>query len=135
MRAIGLRLRRGSRAAVATFACLVMAGCACTWNQSYSSSDVGSLPWQAHARIWSHGRKAEWYVVQARGDSLSGIPVWMDMDCRRCRQVMARADIDSVQVLYPPAGSGDDGGATMGFIIGLLMVPLVVMIANGELFK
>ena len=120
-------------ALLSSLACAVMTACSCGWGQAYvSSSDLGTLPWQTHARIWARQRKVEWYVVQAVKDSISGIPVGMDMDCRHCRQALARADIDSVRVVYPRSGGGGDEGAELGIVIGLLLVPLVVIMMSGK---
>lgn len=112
-------------------ACLAIAGCAGSWAHAEPQS-LSGLSWSERVRVWRPSGMVEWQVVRVTPDSLSGIPAWQDIDCERCRQVVARADVDSVQVVNPNAVPWPQVALGLGTVLLVVIVmPIVWLVHAG----
>lgn len=94
------RLGRGpdrSRAPHVVMALLV-AGCGgglIRWHR-LDPTPLGRRPPNQQLEIWSGGKAVHWHAVVIGGDSVSGIPHQMPVDCDSCRSNLAWAEVDSI---------------------------------------
>lgn len=77
-------------------------------------------------QVWANDSLYLWRVVRVRGDSLSGIPVILNPQCRNCRVFIAVAEIDSVRKSkINPAGTAMlavTGAAALAFFTLLFVL-------------
>jgi hypothetical protein len=80
-------------------------GCGAGW-RSVSCLEPGPLRPRQQVQLWQEDKAHQVHGVVVDPDSISGIPFARPLECDSCRITLPRAELDSVRLGSPVAGSG-----------------------------